>query len=169
MPNLKSIPFLRILIPYVIGIISFFYYGLFQNLHLVFLSVLFVWIVTFLLQKFYRANLYFKKGIYIISTNVLLFLLAFESCYLYNAKNNINHYSHHVSYQDQSFMATVTDIPVVTERFIKVPIEINFISIDISKPIVCPRWLWFKKIINGTMQKGIQLCILNMIPTLKLN
>ena len=128
MPNLKSIPFLRILIPYVIGIISFFYYGLFQNLHLVFLSVLFVWIVTFLLQKFYRANLYFKKGIYIISTNVLLFLLAFESCYLYNAKNNINHYSHHVSYQDQSFMATVTDIPVVTERFIKVPIEINFIE-----------------------------------------
>lgn len=123
----KSIPFLKILLPYLVGIIAFFYFGLFQKLHLVFLSALALWVLAFVFQKFYKPKQYFKKGIYILLTNLLLFLLAFESCYLYNAKNNSNHYSRHISYQPQLFIATITDIPVTSEKFIKIPIQINCI------------------------------------------
>jgi competence protein ComEC len=128
MINFKSIPFLRILLPYLVGIIAFFYFGLFQKLHVFFLSALTLWLLAFIVQKFYTPREPFKKGIYILLTNILLFLLAFEACYLYNDKNNSNHYSHHVSYQPQSFIATITDIPVTSEKFIKIPVQINCIE-----------------------------------------
>ncbi len=128
MPNYKSIPFLKILIPYLVGIISFFYWGHFQKLHVIFLIVFCGWCLAFVFQKLYKPKQYFKKGVYILLTNALLFFLAFEACFLYNAKNNINHYSHHVSYQSQSFIATITDIPVSTETFIKIPIQIKCIE-----------------------------------------
>lgn len=126
--NLKSIPFLKILLPYLVGIIAFFYFGLFQKLHVVFLSALALWVLAFVFQKFYKPKDYFKKGIYIFLTNLLLFLLAFEACYLYSDKNKTSHYSNHVSYQSQSFIATVTDIPVTSEKFIKIPVQINCIQ-----------------------------------------
>lgn len=126
--NFKSIPFLKILLPYLVGIIAFFYFGLFQKLHVVFLSILTLWLFAFFFQKFYKPKEYYKKGIYILLTNLLLFLLAFEACYLYNDKNKSHHYSHHVSYQPQSFIATITDIPVTSEKFIKIPIQINCIE-----------------------------------------
>ena len=126
--NFKSIPFFKILLPYLIGIIAFFYWGLFQNLHVIFLVVFCGWLLVFLFQRFYKPKEYFKKGVYILLTNTLLFLLAFESCYLYNAKNSVNHYSHYVSYSPQSVIVTITDIPVVSEKFIKIPIQINCIE-----------------------------------------
>lgn len=128
MPNFKSIPFLKILIPYLVGIISFFYSGQIQKLHLVFLIVFCGWVFAFVFQRLYKPKEYFKKGAYILLTNALLFLLAFESCYLYNAKNNIHHYSHYVSYSPQSFIVTITDIPTTTENFIKIPIQITCIE-----------------------------------------
>ncbi len=128
MVNLKSIPFLKILIPYLFGILACSYLGMFQNVHIVFLVAFFIWLVSFVFQKFHTESTYLKKGIYIICTNILLFLLAYESCYLYSAKNNINHYSHYVNYHEQNFIASVTDIPVTSEKFIKVPVSINFIE-----------------------------------------
>jgi competence protein ComEC len=128
MINFKSIPFLKILLPYLVGIIAFFYFGLFQKLHVFFLSALTLWLLAFIVQKFYTPREPFKKGIYILLTNILLFLLAFEACYLYNDKNNSNHYTHYVSSQPQSFIATITDIPVTSEKFIKIPVQINCIE-----------------------------------------
>ena len=128
MINFKSIPFFKILLPFIVGIISAFYFGMFKNIHLMFLACFCLWIFAFLFQKIYKPTLYFKKGFFIICTNVLLFLLAFESCYLYNAKNNIDDYSHRVTYQEQKFIATITDMPVASEKFIKIPIQINCIE-----------------------------------------
>lgn len=126
--NLKSIPFLKILIPYLFGIVTGLYFGMFQKVHVVFLASFVIWIAAFLFQKFHKTNSYLKKGTYILCTNGLLFLLAFESCYLYNGKNDTYHYSHYVNYNEQSFIATIADIPVVSEKFIKIPVSINGIE-----------------------------------------
>lgn len=128
MINFKSIPFLKILLPYTLGICCAFYFGVFKNIHVVFFSSVFLWLVAFIFQRLYKATFYFKKGIFIFCTNILLFLLAFESCYLHNAKNNGNHYSHRVSYAEQKIVATITDIPVTTQKFIKIPVQINCIE-----------------------------------------
>ena len=76
-------------------------------------------ITAFLFQKFYKQHQLLKKTLYIISVNIFLFSLAFESCYLYNDKNNSNHYSHYLSSHPQPFIVTVDEVPVVSEKFIK--------------------------------------------------
>ena len=128
MINFKSIPFFKILFPYLIGIICALQFGLFLNIHVFCLISFLVIFLTFLFQKFYKQTLHFKKALYIVSINVFLFLLAYESCYLYNAKNNSSHYSQYVEPNSQRFVAVVTDIPISTEKFIKLNVQLEAIE-----------------------------------------
>jgi len=128
--NFKSIPFFKILLPYCIGILCAFQISSFSNIHLLCLVSFILVIITFLFQKFYKHTLFLKKPLYIISVNVFLFLLAFESCYLYNDKNNSNHYSHYLSTRAQSFIATIDEVPVISDKFIKISVEINTIEFE---------------------------------------
>ena len=130
MINFKSIPFFKILLPYCIGILCAFQISSFSNIHLLCLVSFILVIITFLFQKFYKHTLFLKKPLYIISVNVFLFLLAFESCYLYNDKNNSNHYSHYLSTRAQSFIATIDEVPVISDKFIKISVEINTIEFE---------------------------------------
>ena len=63
-----------------------------------------------------------------MSAHTLLFFLANESCYFYNAKNHSSHYSHYIEQTEQRFMGIVDDLPVVTEKFIKLSIQLNAIE-----------------------------------------
>ena len=128
MINFKSIPFFKILFPYVMGIIFSFQIGSFQNLHLFFLIIFFIWSVSFIIQKQYSSKKTYTKALYILFTNLFLIVLAFESCFLYNAKNSKHNFTHFVTNQPQSFIAIINDIPVVTEKFIKLSIELNSIE-----------------------------------------
>jgi competence protein ComEC len=129
--NFKAIPFLKIIVPYIAGIIFLLNFGLLPKLHSVFLASIITWTISFILQCFSKQNNQLKKIIYIASTNFLLFVLAHEASFLYNAKNNNNHYSHYVSSQPQSFFTTINDIPVITEKFIKLSVTIN--SVEFNK------------------------------------
>jgi len=126
--NFKSIPFFKILLPYCIGIIFALQVGTFSYIHAICLTSFAFVIVAFLFQKFYKPILFFKKALYIISVNIFLFLLAFESCYLYNDKNNSNHYSHYLSSHSQSFIATIDEVPVISDKFIKLSVKVNVIE-----------------------------------------
>lgn len=128
MINFKTIPFLRILFPFVAGIYASFYLAAPPGLHLAFLISLLCLLGTFLFQKFYKPVLYVKKGLYIISVNCFLFLLAFESLFLYRATNYSSHYSHYVMRETQDITGIVEDMPVVTEKFIKLPFRITSIK-----------------------------------------
>jgi competence protein ComEC len=127
-PNFKSIPFLKILFPYILGIICFLNFGLSQKLHYYFLIIFITWLISFIIQKEKRAISYFKKGVYILLTNALLFLLAFESCFVYSAKISSNHYTNYLSYQHQKFIATVSDIPLKKQKFTKLTVHLNSIE-----------------------------------------
>ncbi|MBI3518350.1 MAG: ComEC family competence protein [Bacteroidetes bacterium] len=128
MINLKSIPFLKILLPFVAGIICALQWGQLEHIHAICIGSLVAVIISFLFQRFHKSASPFKKGVYTISITVFLFVLAFESCFLYNAKNNPYHYSHYVSGQRQSFMACIEDIPVSSEKFIKLSVNITGIE-----------------------------------------
>jgi competence protein ComEC len=128
--NFKSIPFFKILFPYVAGIISALYFNLFQNIHVTFLIAFIALMSAFLFHYFYKKAVYFKKALYIVTINIFLFVLAYESCFLYNAKNNSNHYSHFITSQAQRFTAVVEDIPVTNEKFTKLKVKINCIESD---------------------------------------
>ncbi|MES2760899.1 MAG: ComEC/Rec2 family competence protein [Bacteroidota bacterium] len=128
MINFKSIPFFKILFPYLLGIICFDYISEFKGLHLIFFSASLLWLITFFVQKFHEPNSSFKKVAYILCTNLLLFSSAYESCHLYNARNKLDHYSNFVSPKPQKFIAIINDIPVITQKFIKIPVEVMAIE-----------------------------------------
>lgn len=128
MINFKTIPFLRILFPFVTGIAASLQFGFFKNFHVVFFISLFCLLATFLFQQFYKPALYLKKGLYIISINCFLFLLAFESLYLYKATSYATHYSHYVVRDAQNIAGVIEDMPVATGKFTKVPFRITSIK-----------------------------------------
>ncbi len=124
MINLKAIPFLKILFPYLLGVVSALVVGLFKQIHLLFLVSVISLVLAFLFQKYYKPVLYFKKGIFIFCTNLFLFLLAFESVYSYNDKNSSEYYSNYITYANQRIMVVIDDIPVVHETYTKIPVRI---------------------------------------------
>jgi len=126
--SFKSIPFLRILIPYLAGVFYVLEFGMIPNPHLFFSAAFVVLSTAFLFQKYSKPSTALKKTVYMVSIHVFLFLLAFEASYFYNAKNDGNHYSHYVAAEEQVFFCTVTDLPVVTEKFVKLAVTINAVN-----------------------------------------
>lgn len=130
MINFKSIPFFKILLPYCVGIFIALQTIIFSNIHTIcIVSFAFV-VVTFLFQKFHKPSSLIKKSIFIISVNVFLFFLAFESCFVYNAKNNPQHYSYFLKSQTQRFIATIDEIPVTSEKYTKLYVKVNAVEKD---------------------------------------
>lgn len=128
MINTKAIPFLKILFPYVLGIISAVYFNVLSGFHSIFIASVICAIVFFILQKVNTSHQPYKKVLYIISINVFLFLLAFESVYIYNDKSYSNHYTKYVSLAKQASFVQIIDVPVETENFIKLYVRLNAIS-----------------------------------------
>ena len=104
------------------------HFGLFANTHLICFIAFFVVVVSYLFQKYSKPVLYFKKGFYIFSVNVFLFVLAFESCFIYNARNNPNHYTHYIQSQNQLLIATIDDVPVAGDKTTKLSLRLNSIA-----------------------------------------
>lgn len=128
MVNFKSIPFLRILFPYVLGIVFSLQFGVLPNIHLILLISFATLVIAFIFQHFYKKPFYLKKRSYIFCANVFLFFLANEAYYQYKDVNRLNHYSHYLNQQPQQFFVSIEDLPVKTERYTKLPVSINFIK-----------------------------------------
>lgn len=54
--------------------------------------------------------------------------MAFEAGTLYNAKTQRNHYSHYISQEEQPLMVTIADMPVATEKFLKLNVLVDAIQ-----------------------------------------
>lgn len=128
MINFKSIPFFKILLPYCVGILVALCTNIYQNNHLIFFVSFSFLVLTFLFQKFYKSNLLLTKKLFIFSVNIFLFFLAFESCFFYCDKNNPSHYSNFLNHQHQKFEAIIDEIPIVSEKTIKLYVTVNAID-----------------------------------------
>jgi competence protein ComEC len=126
--NFKSIPFLKILIPYVVGIIFLLQLGTFNHQHAVFLTTILLFILTFFLQKHYKLQRPFLKWCFIVSANLLLFFSAFESGYFHNSKSTSYHYTNYYNSETQSIIATIDEVPVITKKYVKLFVQINCIK-----------------------------------------
>jgi len=105
-------------------------FGFFANIHLIcFLSFVLV-LITFLFYRFHKQTSYLKKVLFICSVNIFLFFLAYESCFLSDEKNNANHYARFLTTHPQSFIATIDEVPDVSEKFVKLLVKVNTIESD---------------------------------------
>ncbi|HRF99941.1 MAG TPA: ComEC/Rec2 family competence protein [Bacteroidia bacterium] len=104
------------------------YTNIYQKNHLIFFVSFSFLVLTFLFQKFYKSNLLLTKKLFILSVNIFLFFLAFESSFFYCDKNNPSHYSNFLNHQHQQFEAIIDEIPIVSEQTIKLYVTVNAID-----------------------------------------
>lgn len=128
MINFKSIPFIRLLFPYVLGIAVSIQTGIFIHIHLLTLTAFLAVAITYLFQRFYKKQNRVKKVLYIISVNVFLFLLANVSLFQYQDINRASHYSKWLSNHTQRCYVSVNDIPVKTTAYTKLSVEVQLIE-----------------------------------------
>lgn len=125
---MKRIPLARILVAYLAGIL-----GLLQGLSIPFLHHYFgvsllALVGTAWWRTVARASAPFRDVMYSISLAAFLFLLAFESAFLYDARTSPDHYTHYSETGEQLLLVTVSDIPVSREKTLKVPCLVNAIQ-----------------------------------------
>lgn len=127
--NFKQIPFLKVILPYVTGVIWIMNFGLFRHLHLWLLVSFLVLVITFIVQQFYKPVLYAKKGLYIVAVQVFLFLVPQETVYLYSDTYRPDHYTSYVTGQQQAIVGVVSDVPVMHDKFTKLYMRLQCINV----------------------------------------
>ncbi len=125
---MKGIPFIRILLPYLAGAICLLQGFAVPQLHLLFgLSFSGLCLAFWLRAGQKQANAALNS-FFLVSLYGFLFLLAFEAATVYNAKTQRNHYTHYISHEEQSLIVTIADMPVATEKFLKLNVLVDAIQ-----------------------------------------
>lgn len=130
MVNLRTVPFFKIMLPYVAGIVLAINIGPFRFQHLAFFGCFALAALVFVGLKLARQKPYWQlKTIYLVLVNLFLVLLAFETSWAYRQANSADHYSHFIGPPSEKMPVTgiVSDLPVPTEKFVKVPLRIEAI------------------------------------------
>jgi competence protein ComEC len=128
MASFKSIPLLKIIFPYLLGILFVLQFGILPATAKWFvISTIFV-LITFIVYYLAKNKTGFKKIIYITSINAFLFILAHQSFYLYNAKNDLTNYTQYVSSKQQQSVVVISEVPVVTEKGLKLAVNLKYIN-----------------------------------------
>lgn len=119
----KNAPFVRILIPFIAGILicvsAHFNANVFYPL---IISLLVLEILFFVKRKTTTQK---GKWMFILSTDVFLFLAGVYCCYLYDVRNNKEYYGNYVSEKEQTWVGEVRDLPTEKEKFQKVLMEVK--------------------------------------------
>ncbi len=121
--DFKNSPFVRILIPFVIGILICSFGALNINVFYPLLVALFILVFIYFLNK--KTTTKTSRWMYIIVSDVFLCLAGLYSCYLYNAKNNANYFGNYVTTEQQMWVGEIIDLPVEKEKFYKILIEVK--------------------------------------------
>ena len=105
-------------------------FGFIPHFHWFFCTSLALLIVAFLWQHYDKRPFYFKKFLFIASVSIALFSMAFETAYLYDERNDPEHYSHFVDSREQGIIAEVSDVPVIKSNWIKIALMIKCLEKD---------------------------------------
>lgn len=133
MVNLRPVPFLKIMLPYVAGIILAINSRPFLFQHQAFFACFALALIVFILLRLSRQKSYWQlKTAYLVLVNAFLVLLAFETTWAYRQVNDKEHYSHFIgsTFEKTPVTGVVNDLPVPTEKFMKVPLRIEAIYRD---------------------------------------
>lgn len=124
--DFRNNPFVRILIPFVIGIlintIAHF------NVNVVYAIGVCVLLLLILYFKDRKRNTQWSRWIFIALSDVFLVLSGLQCCYLYNVKNSTNYFGNYVTTEQQTWVGEIKDLPIEKEKFYKLVMEVKAIS-----------------------------------------
>lgn len=124
-----NIPFFRILIPFVIGILfSLKYYS--QPINILFLITLIA--AAFVFRYFKDQSIYLKRA-FLICLDIFFFLLAINLVHHADTIQQKNYYGNYVQTDSAvCFIGTVNELPVQKEKFIKCRLMVNEVKTNIG-------------------------------------
>ncbi|WP_317897379.1 ComEC/Rec2 family competence protein [Aurantibacillus circumpalustris] len=122
MKAFTSIPFFRILIPFVVGILI----GLkFDTPHLSFYFTLMLFIPIIFLMV-YQSGKRSYKWLFLIFADLFLFLFGMNLCEQNNLGKQTSYYGNQIDTDSLiTFMATISDVPTEKEKFVKCRLTVN--------------------------------------------
>lgn len=162
----KTIPFVRILLPFILGI---YINSRFQlNVNPFVLLLILGALLSFLFFLDSKRSTMTSRYSFIALADVFLFLCALYCCFAYNAKNNEKFYGKYVKNEQQFFTGEVIDLPQEKEKFLKVKLSLNGLKV---KDSICEvkgvLIAYFKKPIDKSILKPGNIVVfesrLNMV------
>ena len=136
--NWREIPLVRILVPFIIGILLAMEYNKafpFLNYLLLFLAIPIVW----LLKAHFDYN---YRWIYGFLINLFFLVFAYQLCYYHTGWNQGNHFRQYI-HSENTLIGTVVNVPVSKEKRVNVHFDIQ--QIDSISGISGKMLLSFKK------------------------
>lgn len=130
MYNFKTIPFFKIIFPFILGIVYVIQFGIIKFLPILFALSVTLLVITFIYRKSKPNKNKIQKIIFIGLVNCVLFLFAHVSFYLYNEKNYTNHFTHFIDSKSQKCILQITDIPSHTNDGLKINADVAFVESD---------------------------------------
>ncbi len=151
MLGFKNNPFVRILIPFVAGILI---YSAFQfNTNVIYPLLVSLFVLTLLYFRNRKSTTQNSRWLYLAASDVFLALAGFYCCYLHNIKNNVDYFGKYVNSEQQIWVGEIKDLPVNKDRFYKVLMEVKTLG---NKEQLCGEVLvYVKKQLNiSDLQPG---------------
>lgn len=126
MIDFSKIPFVRLLIPYLTGILLCKIFHINFNVLIVLNCVFAALVVMFFYNR--KSATLIKSSVYVFLSDLFLFLSAVYSCYYINPKNYSDFYGHFLTKENCTWVAEVTDLPVEKENFYKIALDVKSIQ-----------------------------------------
>ncbi len=122
----SNIPFFRILIPFVIGILTAIQFHI-SPIHFIFLPAL---IAVALICRSRAQQTVYTKRLFLFCFDVFFFLFAVNLVYKTNTSYQNNYYGRYIKNSDSAvyLSATINDLPVEKENFVKCLLKVNEIK-----------------------------------------
>lgn len=146
MNRFNSVPLLKIIIPYLLGIFYALRFDVLPHVNIFFLVSITLVVITFFSQTNAKKSSLLKKTIYTISIHGFLFVLAHLSISLYDAKNDPRHYSHSMGSEKQMVIASIAEVPVFTNYGLKLIVNLTCLKYRNEwKPVTGKTIIYLKK------------------------
>jgi competence protein ComEC len=123
-PDIRNIPFLRILIPFLLGIITCTVWKLNANV-LIPLLLIFATITVLYFNNRSRFGVQQNTGLFILLCDLFLFFAAVQCCYQNNVLNDKNYYGHHLGSEKTLWSGEIIELPVEKENSCKILVEVK--------------------------------------------
>ena len=154
-----NIPFFRILIPFVLGLLLAISSS--PNSSNIFVFILLILIA--LVLKFLKTQSTFTKRMFLVCLDVFFFLFAINLVSITNSSKQTNYYGNYLKKDSASFfIATINDLPVNKEKFVKCELTVNEIKTNSEyKKVKGTIIAYFKKSTNDSVLKAGTTLLIN--------
>lgn len=141
MIHFRNNPFVRILIPFVAGIVLSSAFDLQLNTLYPIVFSLALLIALFFINK--RTVTEGNKWSYLLVADLFLLASGFYCCYAYNIRNDAGYFGHFVADKPQVWLGEIKDLPIEKENFYKVQVEVK--EIEKERSVTGRVMLYIKK------------------------